>query len=93
MDAQTVGEDNGRLLIFQKGTPVQAQKKPGKLPGKLFSAAAEALPFFVWLSRSPPTCPRGDGGPRLGGKSRREERLRHSGGAYGMRRRDRRATA
>jgi hypothetical protein len=39
-DARSVGGGYGRWLIFQTCTRVPYRKKPGKWPGKLFSAAA-----------------------------------------------------
>jgi hypothetical protein len=69
------------------------QEKAGEMAGKSFQRGGMSASSFYMLVLVPPTCPRGDGGPRLGEKSRREERLRPWGGAYGMRRRDRRATA
>jgi hypothetical protein len=90
-DARSVGRGYGRWLVFHTSARVPDQKKPGKWSAKLFSASCLCV---VVLPPAPlPTCPRGDGKPRLGEKSRREERLRPWGGAYGMRRRDRRATA
>jgi hypothetical protein len=54
MDAQSLGRGLGRWLIFQTSTRVPTQKKPGQWLRKLFSAAARALTFSVWLSRSSP---------------------------------------
>jgi hypothetical protein len=65
----------------------QTRKRDG------FFTAAGGVLVFMSGCLGPPACPRVDGGPRLGGKSRREERLRPWIGVYGMRRRDRRATA
>jgi hypothetical protein len=69
------------------------QEKAGEMDGKIFQRGGKSGNFFCVVVLVPPNCPRGDGGPQIGGKSRREERLRPWGGAYVMRRRDRRATA
>jgi hypothetical protein len=95
MEAQTVdGGLDRRWLIFQIGTrvPTQKDRRNGR---ENFSARRrhECLLFLSGFFGLPPTCPRGYGRPRLGGKSRHKEWLRPWGGAYGMRRRDRRATA
>jgi hypothetical protein len=47
---------------------------PGKWPGKLFSAAARALAFFVRLSRSPPLALE-----VTGGSTKRKSRDKRSG--------------
>jgi hypothetical protein len=62
---------------------INTDKMTGEMAGKTCCLAISV----------PLTCPRGDGGYRLGRKSRRDERLRPWGGTNGMRRRDRRAPA
>jgi hypothetical protein len=92
MDAQAVGGGYDRWRIFQRSTWVPTQKKPGKWHVKLFSAAARALAFSVWLFRPPSLALELTGDLDKEEKPRREERLRPWGGAYVMRRWDRRAT-
>jgi hypothetical protein len=74
-DARSVSGEYGRWLVIHTCTRVADKKNPGIWPGKLSSSAAGALGFFCVVVLVPPICPRGGGGPRLGGKSRREERL------------------
>jgi hypothetical protein len=71
LDERAIG---GQIVRPFAATRVPNKKKPGKWPGKIFSSAAEALQFCV-VVLVPPTCPRSDGGPQLGRKSRRGERL------------------
>jgi hypothetical protein len=58
------------------------------MAGKTFERGSKNASFFYLDVSVLPKCPRGDGEPRLGGKSRREERQRPWDGAYGMRRAD-----
>jgi hypothetical protein len=78
---------------FRISTRVPAQKWLRKWPGKLFSEAAGALAFFGLAVLAPSTYPRRDGRPRQVEKPQHGERQRSWDWAYGMRRRDRRATA
>jgi hypothetical protein len=55
-------------------------EKTGEIAGKHLQRGGMSASFSLGLSRPPPTCPQGDGGPRLGGNSRREERLRRRSG-------------
>jgi hypothetical protein len=51
-------------------------KTTGKMAGKTFQRCGESASFLCVAVSVPPIYPRDYEGPRLGGKSRREERLR-----------------
>jgi hypothetical protein len=75
-DAKSVDGGNGRSMVVQTKNWVPAQKAK-ETAGKTFQRGGMSASFFGVVVKVLPTCPRGDGGPRLGGKSRREEWLRH----------------
>jgi hypothetical protein len=93
VDAQSEGGGYGRTSDYHTCTRVPNIGKTGKMSGKIYARGGTSASFSLYLCVSvPPTCTRGDGGPRQGGSSRRWERQRPWGGASGMRPRDQRAT-
>jgi hypothetical protein len=68
---------------YQIGTRVADREKTGEMSGENPGAEARAPVFPFVCVLVPPTCPRGDGGPRQGGMSRRWARQRPCGGATG----------
>jgi hypothetical protein len=93
-DARSVGGWYGRWLVAIPGSGYHIDKA-GEMAGKTFQLGGMSATVFCLAvsSASPSTCPRGYGRPPAGGKSRREKQQRPWDGAYGIRRRDRRATA
>jgi hypothetical protein len=78
------------LACFRGKYSGTKQEQTGEMAGKAFQRGGMNGSFFCMVVLVPPTCPRSDGGPRIGGKSRREKRLRPWGRAYKMRRRKKR---
>jgi hypothetical protein len=63
-DAQSVGGGYGRWLIFETCT-----RGGGGMAGKAFQRGGMSASLFCVIVLAPPTIPRGDEGPRLGGES------------------------